>query len=186
MRRSNDAPGNKGAPDELVEAKERLNVAARTPPVGMVGACSEHSAHARRGARGEPCSGAWRAGTWPLHRGRNSVLKWSVAGAAKLIAPRLRMFQARAMNEPNGTCRRTRLRAVRARTRDAQAACTSCIERRRLGEPGEHHARRRSPGLRAHAFVQPAGDLWQPFHARAARGAHPQARLGGAACSSPH
>ena len=57
-RRSNDAPGNKGAPDELVEAKERLNVASRTPPVGMVGACSEHSAHARRDARGARCSGA--------------------------------------------------------------------------------------------------------------------------------
>jgi len=55
------------------------------------------------------------------------VLKWIVAGAAKHIAPRLCIFQARAMNKLNRRCCRTSLRAVRARTRDAQAACTSCI-----------------------------------------------------------
>jgi len=62
-----------------------------------------------------------------MHRRRNPVLKWIVAGAAKHIAPRLCIFQARAMNKLNRRCCRTSLRAVRARTRDAQAACTSCI-----------------------------------------------------------
>ena len=45
-----------------------------------------------------------------------------------------------------------------------------------------------SPGVAwsaAHACAQRVDDFWQLFRARAARGAHTQARLGGAACSSP-
>ena len=59
------------------------------------------------------------------------------------------------------------------------------IQRRRLGEVVRAPRKAKVAWSAAHACAQRVDDFWQLFRARAARGAHTQARLGGAACSSP-
>ena len=102
-----------------------LNVAARTSPVRMVGA---HSgiAHTREGVRVDTMPG--RVESWHLAispRRQYYVLVERCRRDQTHCSSRLCMCQVRAMNEHNVSCLRTQLRAVRARTREAQAACTS-------------------------------------------------------------
>ena len=166
-------------------AKERLNVAARTSPVRMVGA---HSgiAHTREGVRVDTMPG--RVESWHLAispRRQYYVLVERCRRDQTHCSSRLCMCQVRAMNEHNVSWLRTQLQAVRARTREAQAACTSRYPGRRLGEVVRAPRKAKVAWSAAHACAQRVDDFWQLFRARAARGAHTQARLGGAACSSP-
>ena len=85
-------------------------------------------AHARRGACGH---GAWARGELaPGHFTPGAILCARGALQARpnslLLSP-VHVPQVRAMNEHSVSCLRTQLGAVRARTREAQAACTSCI-----------------------------------------------------------